>query len=121
SPQRVAWPPGPPYVPAYWGSNGNSSFNPGYFDEPYATDDRYLTAPAAANGVYIYGGALFPIRSHTPHNNWGHPPNRRTSAKKLWARPAARRARPPATGADPAGAADRCRDDPGRPDARGDG
>jgi hypothetical protein len=64
---------GTTYVAAYWASNGNYSFNPGYFNEPYATDDRYLTAPAGNNGVYLYGGDEFPTKSYGSTNYWVDP------------------------------------------------
>ncbi len=64
---------GTTYVAAYWASNGNYSYNPGYFNEPYATDDRYLTAPAGTNGVFSYGGDLFPTNSWNATNYWVDP------------------------------------------------
>ena len=64
---------GTTYVAAYWASNGNYSFNPGFFNEPYATDDLYLTAPAGANGVYNYGGDVFPDKSYNATNYWVDP------------------------------------------------
>jgi uncharacterized protein DUF4082 len=64
---------GTTYVAAYWASNGNYSNNPGYFNQPYTTDDRYLSAPAGTNGLYLYGGDVFPTSSYNATNYWVDP------------------------------------------------
>jgi hypothetical protein len=64
---------GTTYVAAYWASNGNYANSPGYFNEAYATDDRYLTAPGGDNGVYGYGGDVFPNSSYNSTNYWVDP------------------------------------------------
>ncbi|MBO3743305.1 DUF4082 domain-containing protein [Actinoplanes flavus] len=64
---------GQTYVASYWASNGNYSYNPGFFNEPYATADRYLTAPAGNNGVYRYGPDGFPGSSWNSTNYWVDP------------------------------------------------
>ncbi|SDT55621.1 DUF4082 domain-containing protein [Actinoplanes derwentensis] len=64
---------GQTYVASYWASNGNYSYNPGFFNEAYTTSDRYLTAPAGANGLYKYGADDFPTADWNSTNYWVDP------------------------------------------------
>ncbi|WP_433306499.1 DUF4082 domain-containing protein [Actinoplanes sp. CA-030573] len=64
---------GTTYVAAYWASHGNYSYNSGFFNQAYSDDDGYLKAPAGANGVFAYGGDLFPANSYGSTSYWVDP------------------------------------------------
>jgi hypothetical protein len=62
---------GSTYVASYFAPNGHYSDNQNFFAASYSNGP--LSAPAGANGVYLYGGAGFPTDSWNSSNYWIDP------------------------------------------------
>ena len=62
---------GTTYVLSYFAPNGHYAATGNFFDEPYAHGS--MTAVVSDNGVYAYGGDLFPTSSHANTNYWVDP------------------------------------------------
>jgi hypothetical protein len=62
---------GTEYVASYYAPNGNYAANGSFFTSPYTNGP--LSAPSGKNGVYRYGGDLFPTDTYNSTNYWVDP------------------------------------------------
>jgi hypothetical protein len=62
---------GTTYVVSYVAPNGHYSISGGFFAAGYSNGP--LSAPAGANGVYLYGSGSFPTQSYNNSNYWVDP------------------------------------------------
>jgi hypothetical protein len=69
--QPVAVTAGTTYVVSYSAPNGHYSADGAFFATAYS--NGVLSAPAGANGVYLYGGPGFPNSSYNSANYWVDP------------------------------------------------
>jgi hypothetical protein len=64
---------GTSYVVAYWAPNGNYAVSQNFFATGWTNADGALTAPAGANGLYVYGSDAFPTSTYNATNYWVDP------------------------------------------------
>jgi hypothetical protein len=62
---------GTTYVVSYYAPHGGYAVDPNTFTS--AVTNGYLTAPAGANGLYLYGSNTFPTSSYQSSNYWVDP------------------------------------------------
>jgi hypothetical protein len=65
---------GTPYVASYYAPNGHYASDANFFATAWSNGSpTTMTAPAGANGVYIYGSDAFPTNSYQSGNYWVDP------------------------------------------------